>query len=300
MSPRAEYNRGMLVMAVSSLLFSAMSLLIPYARAAGTYVLASARFLTGGLIILIMGLSGLIRLRPVNWPWLVVRGLFGAVSVYLFYYGILKIGLGMGTILNNTYPVFAALLAPVILRDKLKPDVLAVVVVSFIGICLIVDPEGIMGVFGAGGSRAPLFGNLDSLLALLGGVLASVAVVAVKKLHETDTSPMIFLAQCVFGMLVFGYPTATASFTFDPRLWILLALIGVLATASQLVMTYAYKHVPATEGSILSFITPVVNVILGVILFGETMHPLAIAGSCVVLGGCVYVALRDRFVRPAG
>ncbi len=296
---RSSYTRGVLVMTASSLLFSAMSFVIPFARDAGTFVLASARFLVGGLIILVMGVSGMARLRPVNWPWLVVRGLFGAVSVYLFYYGILKIGLGMGTILNNTYPVFAALLAPVVLREKLKPDVLAVVVVSFIGICLIVDPEGIMGLFHAGGAQPPLFANTDTLLALLGGVLASVAVVAVKKLHETDTSPVIFLAQCVFGLLVFGYPTAAGSFAFDPRLWLLLALIGVLATASQLVMTYAYKYVPATEGSLLSFLTPVINVILGALLFGETMHPLAIAGSGVVLAGCVYVALRDRILRPA-
>ena len=62
-------------------------------------------------------------------------------------------------------------------------------------------------------------------------------------------------------------------------------------------MTYAYKHVPATEGSLLAFLVPVLNVFLGVIVFGETMTPLAIAGSIVVLASCTWVALRERFVR---
>jgi drug/metabolite transporter (DMT)-like permease len=73
--------------------------------------------------------------------------------------------------------------------------------------------------------------------------------------------------------------------------------IGVLATVAQLLMTYAYKHVPATEGSLLGFLVPVLNVLLGVMVFGEKMRPLALAGSLIVLAACVYVALRERIVR---
>ena len=295
----SKYGRGMLAMAASTLMFTAMSLLIPIAGSAGSYLLVSARFVTGAVVIIVMGLFGLIRLRPVNVPWLLVRGAFGSVSVFLFYYGILKLGLGMGTVLGNTYPVFAALLASIILREKLRPDVLAAVLVSFIGICLIVYPEGIMGLFGAGGAGATPTAGVDGILALLGGVLASVAIVAIKKLHETDTSPVIYLAQCILGILVFGYPTAVGSWDFPPVIWLVLIAIGGFATIAQLIMTYAYKHVPTTEGSLLHFLMPVLNVILGAVLFGETMHPLALVGSGVVLAGCVYVALRDRIVRPA-
>jgi drug/metabolite transporter (DMT)-like permease len=297
---RADYRRGMLIMAASSVTFSAMSLLVPFAKAAGTYVLASARFVTGGVAILVMALFGLIKLRAVNLPWLLVRGAFGGVSVFLFYYGILKLGLGMGTVLSNTYPVFAALLAPILLHEKIKADVLAAVLVSFAGICLIVYPEGVLALFGAAGGSAAFTMGWDGLLALLGGFLASVAVVAIKKLRETDSSPVIYLAQCLFGALVFGYPTAASSFAFPPVIWIVLVAIGGLATVAQLIMTYAYKHVPTTEGSLLSFLMPVVNVVLGAAIFAETMHPLALVGSGVVLAACVYVALRDRiFGLPA-
>lgn len=294
---------GMLVMAASSVIFSAMSLLVPFARPVSTYVVASSRFIIGGAAILALGLFGALSLKAVNLWWLLIRGLFGATSVYLYYRGIVTLGLGMGTVLNYTYPVFAAILAPIILKEKLAPDVIAAVAVSFVGIYLVVNPDGIMRLLSgsSAGGRAGISAFFDlsvnGLLSLLGGVLAAVAVVAIKKLRETDSSSVIYLAQCIFGVVVIGWPTATSSFAFAPSLWIILLAIGVLATVAQLLMTYAYKHVPATEGSLLAFLVPVLNVALGVLVFAERMGLPAVIGSVLVLLCCAWVALRERFVK---
>ena len=61
-------NTGMLVMTLSSVLFSAMSLLIPLTKSVSTSVIASARFVTG--IVVILGLSALGRasIKAVNKP----------------------------------------------------------------------------------------------------------------------------------------------------------------------------------------------------------------------------------------
>jgi len=279
----------MIVMAVSSLVFSAMSLLVPFTRSISTSIVTAARFTIGIAVIGGLGLLGFTELKPVNKLWLVGRGVFGAASVYLMYFAMVKLGLGMGTILSYTYPVFAALLAPIVIREKLHPDVFAAVAVSFVGIWLVVNPLG-SGRGGLGG--APVY----QLLALLGGVLSAVAVVAIRKLQATDSPYMIYLAQCVFGMVVIGYPTATSSFAFALPIWLVLAGIGILATVAQLLMTRAYRDVPATEGSLLAFLVPVVNSILGILVFGERMQPLTIAGALVVLAACAYVALRERIM----
>jgi drug/metabolite transporter (DMT)-like permease len=284
-----SYTHGMVVMAVSSLVFSAMSLLVPFSRSINTSIVAAVRFTTGILVIGGLGLFKVIELKPMNKLWLIGRGFFGAASVYLMYFGMVKLGLGMGTILAYTYPVFAALLAPLIIREKLHPDVFVAVAVSFIGIWLVVNP---LAGNAAGGAHVGLY----QLLALLGGVLSAVAVVAIRKLQATDSPYMIYLAQCVFGVIVIGYPTATSSFAFALPFWFVLAGIGILATVAQLLMTTAYRDVPATEGSLPAFMVPVVNSILGVIVFGERMQPLTIAGALLVLVACAYVALRERII----
>ena len=288
---RSSYTRGMLVMAASSLVFSGMSLLVPFTRSINTSIVTAVRFTTGIAVIGGLGLFRVIEVKPVNWPWLIGRGLFGSASVYLMYFGMVKLGLGMGTILNYTYPVFAALLAPLMIREKLHPDVFAAIAVSFVGIWLVVNP---MGVDGAG-SRAFTV-SVYQLLALLGGVLSAVAVVAIRKLQQTDSPYVIYLAQCVFGMLVVGYPTATSSFGFALPLWLTLAGIGILATIAQLMMTSGYRDLPATEGSLLAFLVPVVNSFLGVVVFGEKMQPMTIAGAVLVLAACAYVALREKII----
>jgi len=281
------YAKGMLVMAASSVLFSAMSLLVPWTKEASTSVVTAARFVIGILIIAGFAVSGITRLTAKNRWWLIARGVIGAASVYLFFRGIVTLGLGKGTILNHTYPIFAALLAPLMLRERLHLDVLAAIGVSFFGIYLVLNPGNILAI------------GSDGLLALLGGALSGVAVVAIKKLRETDSPYMIYLAQCVFGLFVVGYPTVTSSFAFSAVTWLMLLGVGLFATAAQLLMTWAYKHVPATEGSLLAFLVPVLNMILGVIVFGETMHPATIAGSLLVLASCVYVAFREKIIRLA-
>jgi len=288
---KSSYTRGMLVMAVSSLVFSAMSLLVPFTRPIDTFIVTAARFTTGIVVIVGLGVFKLIELKPGNKLWLVGRGVFGAASVYLLYLGMIKLGLGMGTILSYTYPVFAALLAPLIIREKLHADVFVAVAVSFLGIWLVVNP---MGASSAAGAVKHI--GFYQLLALLGGVLSAVAVVAIRKLQATDSPYMIYLAQCLFGMILIGYPTMRSSFAFAPPLWLVLAGIGILATVAQLLMTRAYRNVPATEGSLLAFIVPVVNSILGVLVFGEQMQPMTIAGALVVLAACAYVALRERII----
>lgn len=279
---------GMPAMAASAVLFSLMSFLIPFTHGVSTSVIASARFVTG--ITVILGISFLRRapITAVNRWWLVVRGVIGATSVYFFYRGIMNLGLGKGTILNYTYPIFAALLAPLIIREKLTGDVLAAGVLSFLGIWLVVSPGQFSTI------------SVEVLLALLGGVLSGVAVVAIKKLRETDSPFVIYLAQCVFGLLVVGWPTATSSFAFAGIEWAILLGIGLMATVAQLTMTWAYKHVPATEGSLLAFLTPVLNVLLGVLVFGERMFATTIAGSALVLVCCGYIAFREKILRIFG
>jgi drug/metabolite transporter (DMT)-like permease len=279
---------GMPVMAASAVLFSLMSVLIPFTHGVSASLIASARFVTGITIILGITVLRRARLTAVNRWWLVARGVIGATSVYLLYRGIMNLGLGKGTILNYTYPIFAALLAPLILKERLTWDVLAAGVVSFLGIWLVVSPGPFSSI------------SVEDLLALTGGLLSGIAVVVIKKLRETDTPFVIYLAQCVFGLLVVAWPTAVSSFGFHGTEWLILAGIGVVATVAQLAMTWAYKHVPATEGSLLAFLTPVLNVLLGVLVFGEQMHLSTIAGSALVLLCCGYIAFREKILRLIG
>jgi drug/metabolite transporter (DMT)-like permease len=76
--------------------------------------------------------------------------------------------------------------------------------------------------------------------------------------------------------------------------WATLLAIGLLATIAQLQMPHAYKFIGATEGSLLCMLTPVINVLAGMIFFHEPMTGRALFGCVIVLSSCTYAAVSQH------
>jgi len=68
--------------------------------------------------------------------------------------------------------------------------------------------------------------------------------------------------------------------------------IGVSATIAQLLMTYAYKALPVSQGSVIALITPVTNILIGMAVFGETVTPVSGLGMILMLVACTLIAIR--------
>ena len=66
--------------------------------------------------------------------------------------------------------------------------------------------------------------------------------------------------------------------------------VGVFATAGQLMLTWAYKHVRIGEAAPFAMLTPVLSAVLGVALLDETMTLRAVAGGALVVASCTYAS----------
>ncbi len=282
-----EHLSGVLWMVASSVLFSVMSLLV---RVAGevpglnAWKTTEFRFLISIIVVVAISKLGGKPLRFVNKRWLVSRGILGAGAVYVFFYTINETGMAKATILNYTYPIWAGLFTPLFLRERVRPGLWGAVVVSFGGLYLVIVPAGGFGLV-----------SWINLLAVCGGVLSGWAVLSIKKLSETDSSRAILFAQAFFGLLLVGVPAQVGGYSKIPLSgWGVLLAVGLVAAIAQLQMTYAYKHVGATEGSLLSMLTPVLNAVMGLLVFHEPVSMRALAGCAIVLAGCSYAAIPPR------
>ncbi len=269
-------------MVFSAILFSAMSIIVKNLSSVNTFLITFMRFFTGLVFIVILYTSGTIQIKPKNLPWLAVRGVFGALAVMLLYLGITRIGLGKGTMLNYTYPVFATILAPLLLKEKNLPRIWLMQGIALIGCYLLLNPKGFFH-----------FALID-LLVLFGGLCAGVAVNSIKKLTYTNSTYTIFLSFCVFSCLMYGYPAFHHFQALSTMNWILLISVGILGTVGQLCMTYGYKFTPVNEGSLIAFLVPALNVIMGVLMFSEKMTIGMWIGSILIIGCCVYTTLQNQ------
>lgn len=272
--------RGAALMAASSVVFCVMGALIKFIPGVDICRTTLARFIVGVAVLCTAAMAGRIKLEFVNKPLLFCRGIVGGSAVFVAFWSISRLGIGMSTVLTYTYPVFAAILSAFMLRERLAMGQWACIVVSVFGMALL-----------AGGGGSP--DTTAVFIALAGAVLSGLAVVLVKKLHKTDTSYSIFFAQSLIGFWIMVVPANTVGGETGVGAAVIMVLVGMAAAGGQLLMTEAYHYVSATMGSLLSLMTPVLSLAAGVLFFGEAVTGWGFIGSGLIIVSCGAMVLMN-------
>lgn len=163
--------------------------------------------------------------------------------------------------------------------------------VGFLGILAISLPELPLGTFG---SRGTLLGVG---LAFISATLYGLSATLITPLQQRYGSmPVLLRAQLVAIVLVapFGVVGLRTS-TFELMPFLAMVPLGVLGTGLAFIaMATLIGNVGAPRGSIAIYFVPIVSILLGVTVLGEIVHPLALAGTALVLFGAWLTSRRER------
>jgi len=277
-------------MVLSCVMFCAMSTLIKCVPGIDSFKTSLFRFFIGMAVLGTAALFGFIHLRFVNGRLLFLRGLFGGVAVFLFFLSIAKLGIAKGTVISFSYPIFAAVLGIVFLHEKPDWRQWLALAAALFGIILLSGS-------GSGVSMLMTIGVYE-ILAFVGAVCAAIAVVIVKRLHDTDSIYAIFYAQCVIGLWLIVIPANLVPCSIGYLGGAILLGIGLTATAAQLLMTEGYRYTSVSVGSLLCMILPVFNFLIGVLVFHEPMPLRAVVGSIIVIASCMLVIMIKNHSEP--
>ncbi len=273
---------GITLMILSVVAFAIMATLVKSMAHVSTYVTVFMRFSVGVGMLSILALMRKIDLSFVRSPLLLLRGITGTASVALFYLAIVKIGMGKGSVYSYSYPVFASLLSAIVLKERISSAKWLLILSAFVGIVLVS--------LRAGGDDGWTFSIWD-LLAMLSAFTNAISILIVKKLHGTDSSYAIFFAQSIVGFWIFIIPANLPQLTGPVSGSYILILIGIASAFAQLLNTEGYRHVSIATGSPFHMLIPVVNVAIGVLVFGEVFSSLEIIGSGLVVVSCLSIML---------
>lgn len=80
----------------------------------------------------------------------------------------------------------------------------------------------------------------------------------------------------------------------DPMAWVWLAGVGVAATISHLLITYALRYAPAATLAPLHYLEIVMAVALGWLVFSDWPNPMSWAGIAVIVGAGLYIIAREQ------
>lgn len=282
-----EEHKGVALILASTAAFCLMSGLVRYASNIDPYKTTLFRFIVGLGMLGTAALLGRITLKFNNGPLLLLRGLTGGIAILIFFFSISKLGVGKGTVLIYSFPIFGSIFSSIFLKEKIGAIQLGAILMAFAGIYLLAAENG------QGLSLVCVPGTYE-LLAIFGAMLGGVALVAVKKLHDTDSSYAIYFAQCVIGLWIVIVPANIVPCSIGISGGLLLVAIGVASSVGQLLSTEGFRYVQVATGSLLGMLVPVLNYFLGVVAFGEVISWRSIVGSVTVLGSCVVVLLKNN------
>lgn len=284
---RSNEYKGVVLIMASAVAFCLMSGLVKYASGIDPYKTTLFRFVVGLGMLGTAALMGKIQLRFVHGPLLLLRGLIGGTAILICFFSIAKLGVGKGTVLIYAYPIFGSIFSSIFLKEKIGIVRFLAILTAFVGIYFLAIDNG--DEF----SSSNIIGRYE-LLAIIGAALGGLAVVIVKKLHDTDSSYAIYFAQCVIGLWVVVVPANLVSCSIGISGGILLVAIGVTATIGQLLSTEALRYVQVATGSLLGMMVPVINYFIGVMIFNETISWRSIVGAAAVIGSCIVVIIKNQ------
>lgn len=190
-------------------------------------------------------------------------------------------------ILNGAVPIWAALIGAMFFgRPSRGPQRLGLVV-GFVGMALVSVSSST-----AGGSTAA-FGVVLVLVAtvLYGWSLNLLA--PLQQRHGAVPVMTRLLLQATLWTTPFGlWGLRSSTFAWGPVLAVL--VLGVLGTGAAFVMmSWLAGRVGGPRASFVTYLIPVVAVALGVAVRGDVVHPVALVGVALVIGGAVAASRRE-------
>lgn len=289
-TPRQPWS-GLQYMAAGAFFFSIMSLLVKLAGSRlPTQEIVFARSLVMAAICGAGLRRGGIPAAGHKHGLLVLRGLFGFGSLSCFYYGLVHLPLADATVIQYTNAIFTALIAVVVLRERLRPPELLCLALGLAGVVLVTRPSLLFPT----SARLPL---VPVLVALLGACCSGAAYVTVRRI-ETEHPLVVINYFSVISVL--GSLPALLRHGVLPRGWewpILLA-VGVSTQAGQVFLTRALYLERAGRVGSAGLVQIVFAVVWGALCFGEIPDALALVGAALVIAAVLALAPVGRALAP--
>lgn len=228
--------------------------------------------------------------RPVDredWPRIGVLALtWVAIPFVLFPIAQQHIDSALTGMLNALVPIFAALIAAVLLRTLPRAIQMAGIVLGFLGAVAISAPA-------LGADDSSWFGvALIALSTAFYGLSINLAV----PLQQRYGGPAVLLRALAIATIVtipFGLAGLSET-TWDVPAFAAVLVLGVLGTGVAFVAMAGFVgRVGPTRGGVAIYFLPVVAIVLGVAFRNETVEILQLAGTGLVLGGAWLTSRRE-------
>jgi len=264
----------------------------------GPFTLVAFRLLFG-----LVGLLVIMRLQKQSFPRdrrvllaYLFMGVFNtAIPFTLISWGETRIDSGLASILNGTVPLFTIVIAHFWLHDeKITLPRIAGLLVGFVGVVVLVSrdigPQGLVG-------------NLWGQVAVIGGSVCYAVAITFSRKHLRNQPPvlqstmillvadaLLWLTVPIVRRVAPGIESPLHVIPVLPLTWFAIAWLGLLGSClAYLLFFYLINSWGPTRASLVTYVFPVIGLVLGIIFLKEVVDWQLVVGPLLVVAGIVVV-----------
>lgn len=219
-----------------------------------------------------------------------LRAVAGVAAMYCFFYAIARLPLGEAMLLKLTAPLFIPLIAIAWLHERVTGLLWIALGVGFAGVILILEPDPSRH----WGGVSPV-----AVIGLLGGVLAAVAKVTVRRLSRSEPTGRIVFYFALIAGAISALPLLWDWQTPTPGALLWLLGIGILATLGQLALTRGLSLAPASRMGAFGYFSVVFGAGYGWLFWDEPLTlTLGLGTLLIAVGGLLASRSRQAQTSP--
>lgn len=216
-----------------------------------------------------------------NHKILALRGIFGTIALYFFFVTVQNIPLASAMTIQYLSPIFTAIIAIFLLKEKVSLPQWAFYAIAFTGVLFIEQFDARV---------SPFYLALGVISAFGSGMAYNL----VRSLKEREHPLTVVFHFQLIGMIagaaftVFNWKTPTG---WD---WFYLLLIGIFSQLGQIFLTDALQKERAASVAIIVYTGLIYGLSVGWIFFGEAQGFGSLIGMCLVVVGVVLSIIYSR------
>jgi len=219
---------------------------------------------------------------------LLALGLLDALQLYTFMLALRHLDVALAVFLSYMSPIYIALVAPRLLKQRTEPVVVAALVLAVSGIVVMLAP-GLM-------DPALRVSTLGVALGLASGLLLAVFFLIAKTLSAAvDGSTMlisngVIVAAVMLPLALIQWAGAGFAFALTD-FWAVLALAVFSTALGGTIFLHGMRYIPVQHTSIVGLLEPASAPVFALVFLAERPSLWTLLGGALILVGAVLVVL---------
>jgi len=228
--------------------------------------------------------GGLSTIRSRRLGLQLLRSFFLLCSTVIFWLAVKFIPLADGTAISFVGPLMLTALSVPFLKEKVGPRRWAAVLIGFAASLIIIRPGW--------GMAQPA-----ALLPLASSFVFACYAICTRILLRSDAWTTTLIWSSLLGLVLLSLWVPFDWVSPDLSGWLMLALMGALASLGHLLLILAYARAPASTLAPLSYVQLIWSTAIGFVWFGNFPDRWTLLGGAIIAASGLYVIHRERMRR---